>query len=46
MDVKQPEEMKLIATMENIVNAEIYYKVEDFETVEELMIWGLCRPLI
>lgn len=45
MDVKQPEEMKLIATMENIVNAEIYYKVEDFETVEEFNDMGIMQAI-
>ena len=45
MDAKQPEEMKLIATMENIVNAEIYYKVEDFETVEEFNDMGIMQAI-
>ncbi len=45
MDAKQPEEMKLIATMENIVDAEIYYKVEDFETVEEFNDMGIMQAI-
>lgn len=45
MDSNEPEEMRLIADMKNIVNAEIYYRMNGFESEDEFNDMGLMQAL-
>lgn len=45
MDSNEPEEMSLIADMKNIVNAEIYYRMNGFESEDEFNDMGLMQAL-
>ena len=45
MDSNEPEEMRLIADMKNIVNAEIYYRMNGFESEDEFNDMRLMQAL-
>ena len=45
MDSNEPEEMRLIADMKNIINAEICYKMNGFESEDEFNDMGLMQAL-